>query len=176
MTSRPQLRPLTVKSSHMWRQPSYEVDRCILTDNAELFLKADETDRSAIRLEPARLAVRVPTLLASGAVGQVDGNGEQILNRRHGILPRKKEEPNSAKESPAQLGTEAGLPGPAGRRRVEFEAGHASNADPSFGPTPNSRKSVLGASSYELSQEQVRERPIESDAIASPSSPKLSLC
>ena len=53
----------------------------MLTDNGELLFEADEMDFIAIRLEPARPAMRVPTLLTGGSVGKRNGGGEEILNR-----------------------------------------------------------------------------------------------
>jgi hypothetical protein len=53
----------------------------MLTDNGELLFEADEMDIIAIRLEPARPAMRVPTLLTGGSVGERNGGGEKVLNR-----------------------------------------------------------------------------------------------
>ena len=53
----------------------------MLTDNGELLFEADEMDFIAIRLERARLAMRVPTLLTGGSVGERNGGGEKVLNK-----------------------------------------------------------------------------------------------
>ncbi len=53
----------------------------MLTDNGELLFETNEMDFNAIRLEPARPAMRVPTLLTGGSVGERNGGGEEILNR-----------------------------------------------------------------------------------------------
>ena len=53
----------------------------MLTDTGELPFETSEMDFNAIRLEPARPAMRVPTLLTGGSVGKRNGGGEEILNQ-----------------------------------------------------------------------------------------------
>ena len=53
----------------------------MLIDNGELLFEADEMDFIAIRLEPACPAMRVPTLLTGGSVGERNGSGENVFNR-----------------------------------------------------------------------------------------------
>jgi hypothetical protein len=53
----------------------------MLTDNGELLFETDEMNFIAIRLDPSRLAIRVPTLLTGGSFGKRNGGGEKILNR-----------------------------------------------------------------------------------------------
>ena len=47
----------------------------MLADHGELLFKADEMNFIAIRLEPARPAMWVPSLLAGGSAGERDGGG-----------------------------------------------------------------------------------------------------
>jgi hypothetical protein len=53
----------------------------MLAENGELLFETDEMDLIAIRLDPPRPAVGVPTLLTGGSVGERNGGGEEILNR-----------------------------------------------------------------------------------------------
>ena len=53
----------------------------MLIDDGELLFQADKMDFIAIRLEPSRLPMRVPTLLTGGSVGKRNGGGEKVLNR-----------------------------------------------------------------------------------------------
>ena len=53
----------------------------MLTGYGELLFETNEMDFNAIGLEPARRAMRVPTLLTGGSVGKRNGGGEEILNR-----------------------------------------------------------------------------------------------
>jgi hypothetical protein len=91
---RPQLRPFAVKPSHLRRQRPYEVNRYMLTDNGELLLEADELHLTAVRLEPASPAMRMPTLPTCGSVGERNGSREKILNRDgHDCFIAHKENP-----------------------------------------------------------------------------------
>jgi hypothetical protein len=77
----------------------------VLADNGELLLKADETDRGSIRLYPAGPAMRLPTLLAGGSIGEVDRSSEKIFDAggAHARCYSIKESPDFlANESDAQ--------------------------------------------------------------------------
>jgi hypothetical protein len=52
----------------------------MLLDDGELLFQADKMDFIAIRLEPSRLPMRVPTLLTRGSVGKRNGGGEKIFD------------------------------------------------------------------------------------------------
>jgi hypothetical protein len=53
----------------------------MFTDSGELLFETDEMDFIAIRLDPSRPAMRVPTLFTGGSFGERNGGGEEILNR-----------------------------------------------------------------------------------------------
>ena len=55
----------------------------MLTDNGELLLKADEMDFVAVSFQPARSSMRVPALLTSGAISDLDGAREEIVVSTH---------------------------------------------------------------------------------------------
>ena len=80
--SRPQFRPIELKAAGTRREVADEVDRYKLTDDGQLLLEADEVYLNAIRLDPACSPMRVPTLLTGGTIGELNGNGEEILDRK----------------------------------------------------------------------------------------------
>jgi hypothetical protein len=86
----PKLCPIELKAAGTRREVADEINRDVLGDNGELLLEADEMDFDAVRLDPARPPMRVPTLRTGGSVGHVDGICEQILNAHPRPIAQRK--------------------------------------------------------------------------------------
>jgi hypothetical protein len=70
----------TLAASKCSRRFPNHMDSHIWRDGGELLFQTDEIDNGAVRLEPSCATMRLPLLLPSGSVGEIEVGAKEVLD------------------------------------------------------------------------------------------------